>query len=311
PDSDPNDPDTWVGYGEYEPDIDDDTKWHLTLRNVHIKAFTLVHAYNPLFGHPGRLLFSDMFVTLTTKAIGRKYTENANPFDDEIKSLVAQGILDDFGNNDIFITDNGSKYWLESEVQNQFTTSKPNEGDDIDCDPRTQPDHCRGNFEYNTQDFSGKLMHAGEPCNFENKAQCLLVGLSSFHGKNQLAPVFARELPDGRGQALYFTFHGCLLEPEISEEGQINLGPEAGCEEGRLDDPDIMRQYVAAGMLENKNLDPDPEDLKTSKAYINYQIFNEDRQRYTNYYDFPNHFNFLNPDTRKRSPITRDVGYGM
>lgn len=303
------DPSSWIGYGEYEPDPFDDTKYHLTLRNVHLRAFTLVHSLNSFFGHAGRLLYSDLYVTLTTKAVGRQYPENENPFDDGPYDLIATKTLKDFSDEDIFRINNAKTqaFWNGPNwVNAQFTVGNSGDFDDRECNPQAGiKDHCRGNFEYNE---SGRVIHAGEPIDLEANQRLLVVGLGAFQGPGELAPSFARARSDGKGQPLYFTFHGCLKEEEFDEEGNTII---TGCYEGKIDDiqwegSPVTEAYISHDILTSDDANPDEGEETDSKAYINFRIFDDDRNRLTDYFNYPNHFEF-----NDNSEVSRACGYGM
>lgn len=313
-----DDPTTWIGYGEYEKDIDEpDTQYHLTLRNVHIRAFTLVHSLNSFFDGPARVLFSDLFVTLTTKGVGRSYPETPNHFDDKWDDLIAENTKKDFDFEDTVrnIDEVAKTYWIEDFVNNQFVVGNGGEFDDEDCfefddDYNIIPGsfsgtpHCRGNY----QIVNSKLVHSGEPISFDQKNRLLLVGLSGFHGKGNLAPSFAAEdSATGKGQSLYFTFHGCLKQPDEIIDGVPQLAETAGCYEPMLDKAlgmDILSEYQNIGILSGKDLESDNE---SSKAKINFKIFDEDRNRLTNYYD-ANPFEF---NAASRAKSKSPCGFGM
>ncbi len=271
-----DDPDTWVGFGEYEPREDDETKWDLTLRNIHIQAFVL-HA-NEFFKNNSKMLFSDLYVTLTTRAIG----ENS----DDPQDLIAVNSRSDFSTDRIYIpksSDMAQDYWIQHGKNSKFFTG---EEQYVDCDPSQPLTSCRGNFVYNTG--GNEILHSGEPIDFvtDGENRTILVGVGSFHGKDQMAPFFAQELKDGRGSALYFTFHGCF---EADDADTITEG--AGCFAPQLDpgtDDDgasissLFPDYVEHTILADTDIDS--TDVESSKAYINYHIFDFDRDRATDYY---------------------------
>ena len=301
-----NDKSTWKGFGEYEPDPDEDNAYNLTLRNVRIDAFTLVHSLNGFFPHEGRLLYSPLYVTLTTKAIGKGSG-------DSWKDLIANNARFDFNVSNVQLEPkdpNTKKYWIDSGVNGQFTVGENGDFDDRDCNLAGGIlNHCRGNYEY----FNNKLYHAGEPINYDQNGRMLMVGLAAFHGKGNLSPGFAKE-SNGKGQPLYFTFHACMKPGERDENGKVidNLDSGAGCygEKSALDQGltpsghSVVDDYVAAGVLTNKEVDD--EDPSINRALINYKIFDEDRKRLTNYYKYPNHYKF-DPDD---SPQTGPCGIG-
>lgn len=309
--SDPNDPDTWIGYGEYEPYVDpntgeeEETKWDFTIRNVHLQGYFIVNSLGSFFENGAKLLYADLYATITTKAIG----VDSNNWND----LIAVQNRDDFDEDDIYISfDDAELNWMgDSSVNASFTGGGD---DDIDCfdengSPRTLTS-CRGNFLI-TSDGT-KIMPAGEPTDFDkDRNRFLSVGLGSFHGKAGLTPSFAQERSDGTGKPLVFTLHGCMYEGhDVSED--------SGCYEEHIDDVDqdgnvisnLLQDYLNHGHITQDDYDAaqsgDPEVQKTSKAWINYKIFNVDRNRFSDYYDVPNEFKF-DEDFYKNTPC----GAGM
>ncbi len=303
-----NDAKTWKGYGEYEADPSDDELYNLTLRNVRISAFSLSHSYVQLFGHAGRLLYDDIYVTLTTKAVGRP---DGSAFNTRWDSLIAERTKKDYTQSEVLrpITEEAKHYWINSGVNGQFTVfdrdqcANPNAAgsecfDVAECQLPTDS-HCRGNFEY----LDNKLIHAGEPIHLGQNNRTIVVGLGAFNGPGQLAPQFARSA-GSKGKPLYFTFHGCFKEATVVD-GVVNpLEASSGCYEGKIDDEiwvkgnnKLVREaYVTEKMLKAADLDGDSEN--PTKAFINFDIFEEDRNRLTNYYKKPAQFKF-NPDTFK------------
>lgn len=296
-----DDPDTWKGYGEYEVNPDDDTKYELTIRNVHIRAFTLVHSLNAFFGHAGRLLFSDLYVTLTTRAIGE---DSSDPYDLIGNDSRVNFELDDFVRTVDSIT---NLFWINDGTNNSFSVGTPGEFDDIPCAPN-DPDQedCRGNFKYLSP---SQILHAGAPINLDDEhRRLMLVGLGAFRGKGNLAPSFARELPGGKGAPLYFTFHACLKETTLDDDGNLlPLDESVGCYDRALDNDltpngQLVREvYKQRGILTQDDLDED----NGSRAFINFRIFDEDRNRLTDYYNYPSHFKF-----NSGNKTDKQCGYG-
>lgn len=301
---------SWSGCGEYEVDPNDDSQYNLTLRNVHIQAFSLGNAQGTLFDQESKLLFSNIYVTLTTKAV--KNTE-----------LIAVNTRKDFLPSEITVDNIGllSDLWPKSGVNGKFTTSdKPGQGDNVPCVPGGRASHCRGNFEF----VGNKIVHAGEPINLEQKNRMVLVGLSAFAGRGKLAPSYARE-QGGKGKALYFTFHGCMKENEIDPEGKVvPLAATEGCYDGHIDDfsdvanPQAMKdQYLDpkhGGILKAEDFpaaDADEAAVSSSKAYINFQIFPDDRNRMADYFNSPETIKASDPDLDNiESPYNTDTPYG-
>lgn len=334
-DVDINNPKTWKGYGEYEknPDPDyEDLLYDITLRNVHIRAFTLVHSYADLFPHAGRILFSDLYVTLTTKAVGKE--DGDKPWND----LIAEKTIPDFKKEDVARSLNDAKtkdksfsHWIEDGVNGEMRIGKEdNEFDNVPCVEFNKNfkiadknnviilnggKHCRGNYEIE----NNTLYHAGEPIHLELKNRLILAGLSAFRGEGQLAPSFARLGPDGRGAPLFFTFHGCFKTPDelaqkdkdgnfvTDNKGNKLIDKTIGCFDYKLDDFEGIDEYVNHGMLTNKDLNPESGKEKDSKAYINFLIYDDDRNRLTDYYNQPSHFKY---DSRGDTWIDKKCGEG-
>ncbi|MDO8520313.1 MAG: hypothetical protein Q7T11_09170, partial [Deltaproteobacteria bacterium] len=317
--TDMTDPDSWEGFGTYAPRSEDDEAiWDMTIRNVHLQAFVLAHSLNALFTNKAKLLYSDLYVTLTTQAVGGRGRS-----DPDWQDLIAFRARTDFADKDkvyrALSDSNTKKYWTEDGINSQWTTGEVDDAREcfVGGDTNRPVDSnyaCRGNFEV-TDDFTS-IVHAGEPVNFSGGNRFLLVGLGGFHGKGELAPPFAQEGPDGTGAPLYFTFHGCIKQAPPGEE----LSETAGCYEERIDDgintddSPIIDDYVDHGLLEPIDIVmPDPaatteEGVVQPKALINYKIMNEDRNRLTDYFNAPSHYRY----DRNRYPTANDrCGYGM
>lgn len=294
-DSDPNDPDTWQGHGEYEPYVDpktgeeDETKWDFTIRNVHLQGYFVVNSLGPFFDNTAKLLYADLYVTITTKPIG------LDP--DNWNDLIAVNSRSDFEKDDIIISlDDAELNWTSDNSVNGLYTAGGD--DDIDCfdeqgNPRTLTS-CRGNYLITSD--GGSIMPSGEPADFDKDFNRFIVtGLGAFHGKKGLTPSFAQEKSNGKGKALVFTLHGCMYEGQEIDEN-------AGCYEGHIDDVDqdgnvisgLLDSYLDHGHITqddyDKAFDPDPEVQKESKAWINYKIFDVDRNRFTDYYNSSEYF---------------------
>jgi hypothetical protein len=304
------DPDTWKGYGKYEVDPVDDKKYDITIYNTNLKAFTLVHSLNVFFLHAGKLLYSDLYGTLTTKAIGKT---------DDPYELVAVDTRSDFEVNDILrnIDEAAIDYWIEEGVNSQFKVGENGEYDDRPCVEYNSLgkfedgaeilnyNECRGNFEFTDQ---GQLVHAGESIGLDYDNRLLVVALSAFHGPGELAPSFASENSAGKGKALFFSFHGCLKRNEVDENGdfipfELEEAKLMGCYDGKIDDrvwntstgnnEPIINAYLEHGLLDAFDVSPEPEEgetiedaIKRSKAYINFEIFDDDRNRLNDYYNY-------------------------
>ncbi|MBI4412593.1 MAG: hypothetical protein HY541_08935 [Deltaproteobacteria bacterium] len=301
--SDWNDPDTWVGLGEYEPSVDpqtgeeSDTKWDITMRNIHLQGSFVFNALNGLFDNPAKLLFADLYATLTTKAIGHEH--------ENWQDLIAVQNQDDFSEDDVYQSIDDAKFnWLEDGANSEFTAGTEN---DVDCfvdgdydQPKLVPSYlgpfsvtnaCRGNFMVTDVRGKDEVIPAGEPVNFSDNNLFLLVALGAFHGKPGLAPSFAQERGDGSGKPLVFSIHGCLKDGE-------DIAEDAGCYEGHIDSdsdlPDLLRDYKEHGILSDEDyqnaISSEVEDQQNSDTWIDYIIFDEDRNRYTDYYNSPDNY---------------------
>ncbi len=317
-----SDPDTWIGFGEYEPHTDlgtgeqDDTKWDFTFRNVHLEGSFVVNSLGAFFSNYAKILFADLYSTITTKAIGY---DDSN-WDD----LIAVNDRASLTKADVQLSINDNETtskWTADGINSEFTTGEHDgTGDDRPCfqsdgitpSPDVQPgSSCRGNFVVN----GSKINPAGEPADFVNNNRFLIVGLGVFQGplsRGQLAPSFAQEV-NGIGKALVFTLHGCMVD-------SAGVTDDTGCYAGHIDDvdqdgneiPNLLQRYQSAGVpgilsaedVSNAQSD-DPEVQALSKAWINFRIFNQDRDRLTDYYDTSNFY--FEKDWYTSTPC----GYGM
>lgn len=298
--TDMSNPDSWEGFGTYKQvDPDNESQWELTLRNVHLEAFVVVDSLNSLFTNAGKLLYSKLNVTLTTRGVGGEGSH--------WQDLIAVESRDDFIRGDVFkaLSEGPTHdYWWGDGINSQWTTGETDDAracfavsaNGRPTAPFITNDSCKGNYQITSD--SSHLVHAGEPVDFDHDGRLLLVGLGGFHGKGELAPPFAQET-NGKGAPLYFTFHGCL------KGGEINPGDNVGCYEEKLDDAidpsghRIIDAYQSGGILTAQDVNPpepdpnaDPSTAFRSKALINYKIFDEDRRRLTNYYDRDHHYIF-------------------
>ncbi|OGQ07898.1 MAG: hypothetical protein A3G32_06050 [Deltaproteobacteria bacterium RIFCSPLOWO2_12_FULL_40_28] len=289
-----NDKDTWTGFGEYESYADpktgdiDDTKRSFTVRNVHLQGFFVTHSLNSFYGHSGKLLYSDLYATLTTKAVGG---DNSS---DDWQDLIAVNNRSDFEEDDIFTdinSDSAHNFWTEDGTNSEFTAGGD---DDVDCfdetgTPKTLTS-CRGNYMITSD--AAQIMSSGEPYDFVNGKRGLLTGIASFHGRDQLAPSFAREADDGTGRALIFTLHSCIYEGEPGTD----VDSSAGCYDYYWDNEEYRQAYVSHGLMDSVDDD---------KAYINYKIFTRDRDRFTDYWNYPNHYYV------DQNLLVKTCGYGL
>lgn len=269
------DPDTWTGFGEYQP-TDEETRYDLTLRNVHLQAFVL-HA-NGFFENKSKMLFSDIYVTLTSKAIGAG---------SDIYDLIAPKARSDFSSDKILLSsssDTAKTYWIEHGKNGKFTVGN---FDDVACDPANPKTSCRGNYQYYN---SSKIMHAGEPFDFtQTNPRGMLVGTGSFHGKGEMAPFFAQENSLGQGSSLYFTLHMCMQDTD-----EANTSEDQGCYDWHVDQdnddgdaiPNLLSTYESHDLLTADDVTKaQSSDPTGSAAYVNYKIYNFERNRATDYWN--------------------------
>lgn len=330
--SNPN-TDNWSGYGIYEPHSDEtgtyDTKYDITLYNVHAQAFALSPADRfSFFQHPGHLLYSELYVTFTTKQIADQ--NDTSHWDD----LVAVETRPNFDKENVYLdskTTDVVKFWTNSSGSyNDFNNLFSNVLEDEDLESGVDyGGYGKGN--YRLCESGGAvdcdIIPAGWPVNFDENNLITLVGVGSFNGKGNTAPGFAREDSSGQGKSLYFTLHGCLVEGEPSET--------QGCYNYHLDDARmtyddntandatlVIDEYVDHGMLpegyptnasdcvsfaalpENDPLNALYDPYKYMSC-INYKIFPQDRDRLTNYYD-SDKFYYEDDDYKSST-----CGYGM
>lgn len=293
--------DSWEGFGIYEPYEEDgkvfDTKYDITIYNAHMKAFVINAGDRfSFFGHPGKLIYSDIFATITTKRVAEEEWE-----DGDWKQRIAVESRSHFDKNQVFLKDREryetAKYWTADGVNSEFS----NVIDAEDYDPgEITNGNGKGAFRYHSSDPS-VIIPAGLPINYDENNLLFTVALGTFQGQGNTAPGFTKaDSSTGKGKALYFGFHGCIFNGEPDEN--------QGCYNYKLDDyimPGtsnyIRDEYVEAGMLPNEypdasdcakladpgfnQSDSDDYDPYLYMSCVNYKIFEEDRKRYTNYYD--------------------------
>lgn len=294
--------DTWIGFGEYEPHLDlstgeqDDTKWDFTLRNVHLTGSFVVNSLGLFFDNAAKLLFADLYATITTKAIGNDETD--------WNDLIAVNNRDDLEKSDVRIKLNDAEaQWTNDGINSVFTTGEFGDptGDDKSCFDSPAGSSCRGNYIIRPNN-EAEIVPAGEPADFVHNNRFLLVGYGVFGAVgnlavDQLAPSFARQDSSGKGKPLVFTLHGCMAKEE-DIAGDSNYG----CYDGHIDSTDeegntiprLLEDYKAAGILTAEDVtnaqSSDPAIQAQSKAWINFRIFNQDRDRLTDYYNTNNYF---------------------
>ena len=156
---------------------------------------------------------------------------------------------------------------------------------------------------------SKSIVFAGWPVNFDENNLLLFVGIGVFNGKGNTAPSFAKaDAATGQGKPLYFSFHGCLI-PGIASSTQ-------GCFDFHRDDgvmpngTPIIDVYTDLGMLPNgyvdaadcsnledpgfADLDNPDYDVYKYMTCVDFMINDFDRDRYKNYYDNANKFDYGN-----------------
>lgn len=293
---------TWQGFGTYEPHVDDEgnvhpTKYDMTLHNVHAKIFILSPGDRfSFFSHAGKLLYTDIYFTLTTRRLAENDCPDCDPF-----ANIALKTRPQFSLDQIFLKDEQpvdiDEYWRSDGINSEFS----NVIDDGDL-PRgvNLGGYGKGAFRHCKNPSQCDVIPAGWPVNFDENNLFTMVGTGSFNGKGGTAPGFAREDASGKGKALYFTFHGCLVEGDPS--------PSQGCYSYKRDDlassdgTAIIDEYKQRGMLpdgypedsgecatffDTGHLNPASPDFNPYlyMSCINFKIFPQDRDRLTNYYD--------------------------
>lgn len=325
--------DNWTGYGIYEPHADEtgtyDTKYDITLYNVHAQAFALSPADRfSFFQHPGHLLFSELYVTFTTKPVADQ--NDTSHWDD----LIAVETRPNFTKDQVYLdssTTDVAKFWTNSSGSyNDFNNLFSNVLEDEDLESGVDyGGYGKGNYRLCESGgaIACDIIPAGWPVNFDENNLLLLVGVGSFNGKGNTAPGFAREDSTGQGKSLYFALHGCLVEGEPSTT--------QGCYSYHLDDDRmtydesttndttlVIDEYKSHGMLpagypvsaaDCVNFAALPENDPLNVLYdpykymscINYKILPQDRDRLTNYYD-SDKFHYEDDDYKSST-----CGYGM
>jgi len=242
-------PDDCIAYGPYEEAVDPNdptktlsTQYDLTLYNIKMQVFVLnLGDKTAFFSHPGHLLYSDLYVTFTTKRIGTAVAE-MNSGDSSWQDLIAVNTRADFTKNQIFVEDD--KFWdvqdfwddgqINSEFTNKFETQSSDGSEIAGVD--------KGVFRWvdkDTGEISSAhtaISHAGWPINYDDRNLGVIVGLGSFHGKGNTAPIFTKEDSSGVGNPLYFALHGCLYNGQDHDD--VLAGQ--GCQSSELDAKDLI-----------------------------------------------------------------------
>lgn len=317
-----NNTDTWQGYGTYEPHVDDDgnvhaTKYDLTIYNIHAQIFIPAAGDRfSFFSHPSKLLYTDIYFTLTTKRLADDECTDCDPF-----KRIAVKTRPQFSLPQIFLKDGKpndiDNYWRNDGINSEFS----NVIDDTDLPHGVNlGGYGKGAFRHCTNTALCDIVPAGWPVNFDENNIFTLVGTGSFNGKGSTAPGFAREDASGKGKPLYFTFHGCLVEGDADAT--------MGCYPFRRDDAvmtngtPVVDEYKRLGMLPDGypedssectsftgtgHLDPLSPDFNPYlyMSCIDYKIFPQDRDRLINYYDSTK-FKY-----KKDYYGTSTCGYGM
>ena len=309
--------DSWSSFGTYEPHVDDDgetheTKYDMTIYNVHFVAYVLSAGDRGIFfSHPGHLVYSDMYVTITTKRIAEE-----SWYDGDWQQRIAPNTRQHLDKNQIFLKDgeryDTKVYWTEDGVNEEF--SNVIDQDSIANAGINDDGYGKGDFRFWGGDSNAKtIIFAGWPINFDEHNLGLLVGIGAFNGKGNTAPSFAKaDATTGQGKPLYFSFTGCLIPGEAAAN--------QGCFDFHLDDgamPDgtpmidlysenqvgmLPGGYVddagdCANLQDAGFADPDNPDYDVYKYMpcINYKIIDGfDRDRYKNYYDNANKIDYGN-----------------
>lgn len=299
---------SWEGFGTYAPHVDDEgnihpTKYDLTLHNVHAKIFILSPGDRfSFFSHAGKLLYTDIYFTLTSRRLAEEDCPDCDPY-----TNIALKTRTQFSLDQIFLKDEKpvdiDDYWRNDGINSEFS----NVIDDTELERGINyGGYGKGGFRHCKNSSQCDIIPAGWPINFDENNLFTLVGTGSFNGKGGTAPGFAREDASGKGKALYFTFHGCLVEGEPT--------PSQGCYSYKRDDTSladgtpIVDEYKRLGMLpdgyptdsgecatffDSGHLNPASPEFNPYlyMSCINFKIFPQDRDRLINYYD-PDKFHF-------------------
>jgi len=290
---------SWEGFGIYEPHVDDDgnlhpTKYDITIFNGHMKAIVIgAGDRKNFFGHPGHLIFSHVFATLTTKRIADEGSDEDGTWQDRI----AVNSRPHFDKNQIFLEDGEifdiGDYFTEDGMSENFS----NVIDDSTLEKgKNLGGFGKGNFRF-IGETTDKIIPAGWPINYDENNLMVITALGAFTGKGNTAPSFVKaDSTTGKGKSLYITFHGCLVAGD-PEENQ-------GCFDYQRDSTTMLNnenslvidQYSSLGTLPNgyvdaadcSNLDDPGFENFFDYEYmpcINFKIFGIDRDRLVNYYE--------------------------
>lgn len=301
--------------GVYEPHYDGSTthstKYDITLNNVHVTTMVLgTGDRRVFFSHPGHLIYSEFDMTITTKPLAEEEWINSSDWNERIAPDTRPHI----DKNQVFVL-NGERYdigdfWVEDGLNNFFS----NVIDETDLTPGVDNGgYGRGTFKYHSAYGDQMIIPSGWPVNFDENNLGLLIGLGTFRGQGNTAPSFAKaDAATGKGKALYFAFHGCMVSGEAPES--------QGCFDFKRDDglmPDgttpIIDPYTELGILPNgypadgsecaQLSDPGFYESETYQSLIesnpyyfmsciDYKLNDFDRERYKNYYDKANRFEY-------------------
>ena len=321
-DADSSDPDyeNWSGFGIYEPHVDDDletheTKYDITIYNANMKAYVLSAGDRSIFfSHPGHLVYSDIYATITTKRVAEE-----DWYDGDWEKRISPATRMHVEKYQTYLVDGEwrdiKQFWTEEGHNSKFSNVIDDEA--IEYPGINYGGYGRGNFRFmNGDPSSGEIIFAGWPVNFDENNLTLMVAMGSFQGKGNTAPSFAKaDASTGVGKPLYFTFHGCLIPGEAQEnQGCFDYTRDDGlmysdADAGLLDESrPIIDEYEANGMLPDGYVDAedcanleDPgfiefeaytDNYYKYMACINFKIQPLDRDRYKNYYDGSQTFDY-------------------
>lgn len=299
------DRDSWSGFGTYEPHVDDEgtlhpTKYDLTIYNAHMKALVVGAGDRvKFFGHPGHLVYSDVYATLTTKRVATEESLENGTWQDEI----AVETRPHFDKDQILLEDGNpisiKTYWTEDGMSEELSNSISPEN----FEPGVNYGGAgKGNFRW-VSGSTNKIIPAGWPINYDENNLAVIIALGTFTGQGNTAPSFAKaDSATGKGKSLYFAFHGCMVAGEPSEnQGCYDYYRDNATLKDGSDTP-IIDAYVDAEMLISGYPD-DPADCSLLSdagfedpfnykymSCINFRIMDRDRDQYTNYYESNNFF---------------------
>lgn len=298
-DADNFNPDNVTALGKIQPYVNEQGEeveglYDLTLNRFRMQAFVIGAVDRKSFlNHPGHLIYSDMYVTFTTKVI-----------DD--RNLMSKEAQTRFEDNQIILKDDElydlDDYFTNDGTNNMFTNV-------LDpFDKTLELGKTRGNFVF-MDDSQQTIAMRGYPFNAEQNMIGVISGMGYFSGKGNTSPNFTRG-----NKPLYFSLKGCLMKGHDLPENQ-------GCmpwthdsaivydESGNPTGQDILEVYTEQGLIpatyeelkayncaEGAQSDPDFRTSYKSMGCVNYVTFGRDRNVFNNYVTPTSNFVFPNTE---------------